>query len=183
MKRLFAIVLCVELLTACSGLPTGVPPASVVTRRLRAEPGRVWDAARQVLDQQGYQILQEDRSAGILETDWSATNPAYQASFWVTEQQDRYSECSKPGFGQTFAGKEARLRLQVSPSLKPDETELTVQAGFRTTLTRGRGVAVGHTPPRVFCRSTGWLEDELAVRIQLVALGGRLDRLRRGGHR
>ena len=29
-------------------------------------------------------------------------NPDYQASFWVTEQQDRYSECGKPRLGQAF---------------------------------------------------------------------------------
>jgi hypothetical protein len=183
MKRLFAVVLCLELLGACGGLNPGVPPVSVVTRRLRAEPHRVWEAARQVLGQQGYQIVQEDRDAGIFETDWARMNPEYQASFWVTEQQDRYSECAKPRLGQAFEGKEARLRLQLSPSVKPDETALAVQASFRTTLVRGGRTAVGQAPPRVFCRSTGWLEDELAVRIQLVALGGRLDRLRRGGHR
>jgi hypothetical protein len=180
MKRIFAVVLVLELLAACGGLPP-VPPASVVTRRLRADPVRAWQAARQVLDHQGYQIVQEDRSTGTLETAWSPINPEYRASFWLTEQRDRYSQCAKPGLGQAYEGKEGRLRLQVSPSEKPDETALAVQATFRTALARGS--SGGHARPRVFCRSTGWLEDELALRIELVALGGRLERLRRGGHR
>jgi hypothetical protein len=183
MRRLATVLICLELLAACGGLPSMPAPAPPVTRRLRAEPTRVWQAAREVLLEHGHEIRREDRSAGVLETEWFAINPDYAASILVTGQQDRYSECAKPGLGVAFRGKEVRLRLQVSPSVSREETALTLQATFRTKQYLGLPMAAGEPRALIFCRSTGWLEDELAIRIQLRTAGEQLDRLRRGGSR
>jgi hypothetical protein len=176
------VVIAVALLAGCGGLPPVPPSSSVETRRLRAEPDRAWESARDVLAEQGYTVRRQDRGAGVLETDWFAINPGYSASLLFTEQEDRYSECARPGLGQAFRGKEVRVRLEVSPSVKKGETAVTVQATFRTKQYVGIPIAAGGVRAMVFCRSTGWLENELAVRIQVHALGG-LDRLRRGGLR
>jgi hypothetical protein len=180
--RPLAVLICLELLAACGGLPPAVPPPSIVTRALRAEPDRVWGAARDVLREEGHEIQRQDAAHRVLETDWLAINPDYSANVLVTGQEDRYSQCGKPRLGQAFRGKEVRLRVQVSPSVKTEETALTVQATFRTGQYLGLPMAIGALRAHVFCPSTGWLENELAVRIQLAALGG-LDRLRRGGSR
>ncbi len=154
----------------------------MVTRSLHAEPDRVWEAAREVLKDEGHTLRYQDAAHGVLETDWFPINPAYEANLLVTVQEDRYSQCGKPRLGQAFQGKEVRLRVQLSPSVKKDETALTIQATFQTRQYLGLPMAIGSVRAMVFCRSTGWLENELAVRIQVEALGG-LDRLRRGGSR
>jgi hypothetical protein len=182
MTALSMILIAVALLAGCGGLPPAPPPSTLETRRLRAEPDRTWESARDVLAEQGYAIRRQDRAAGVLETDWFSINPAYSASLLMTEQEDRYSECDKPGLGQAFRGKEVRVRLEVSPSVNKGETAVTVQAAFRTKQYVGMPMAAGGVRAMVFCRSTGWLENELAVRIQVHALGG-LERLRRGGFR
>jgi hypothetical protein len=181
--RVLIILLGGALLAACAGLPRVSPPPSTVTRSLRAEPERVWEAARDVLQEQGYRLQRQDRGAGVLETDWFPVNPEYEAGILLTAQEDRYSQCEKPRLGQAFRGKEVRLRFQVSPSVKKGETAVTIQATFRTTQYVGVPMATGEPRALIFCRSTGWLEDELAVRVQLQALGGQLDRIRRGGPR
>lgn len=182
MGTLYMVLIAVALLAGCRGLPPVPPSTAVETRRLRAEPDRAWESAREILAEHGYAIRRQDRAAGVLETDWFALNADYSASLLVTEQEDRYSECPRPGLGQAFRGKEVRLRLEVSPSVKKGETAVTVQATFRTKQYVGLPLAAGGVRAMVFCRSTGWLENELAVRIQVHALGG-LDRLRRGGSR
>ncbi|MFB3816329.1 MAG: hypothetical protein ACE147_01585 [Candidatus Methylomirabilales bacterium] len=182
MGRLSMVLIAVALLAGCRGLPPVPPPSPVETRRLRAELDRAWESAREVLTEQGYVVRRQDRAAGVLETDWFPINPEYSASLLFTEQEDRYSECDKPGLGQAFRGKEVRVRLEVSPSVSRGETAVTVRATFRTKQYVGVPMAAGNVRAMVFCRSTGWLENELAVRIQVQALGG-LDRLRRGGSR
>ncbi len=177
--RSLPVLICLGL-AACGSLPPSVPSPSMVTRSLHAEPDRVWEAAQAVLREEGYRIQAQDEAHRVIETDWLSMNPEYGSNLVVTVQEDRYSQCGKPRLGQAFSGKEVRLRVQVSPSVKNDETALTVQAAFRTGEYLGLPMAVGGPRAMVFCRSTGWLENELALRIQVEALGG-LDRLRRGG--
>ncbi len=180
--RAIAVLVCLGLLAACGGLPPIVPPPSMVTRSLHAEPDRVWEAAQEVLREHGHGVQRLDAAHGVLETDWFSINPGYEANLLVTAQEDRYSQCGKPSLGQAFQGKEVRLRVLVAPATKKDETALTIQATFQTGQYLGLPMAIGSPRAMVFCRSTGWLENELAVRIQIEALGG-LDRLRGGGSR
>jgi hypothetical protein len=184
MRRLCLAFIAAELAGACGGgLPQGPPPAVVETKRLRVEPRRTWEAAEALLTDQGYTLRRRDRAAGVLETDWHVINPDYNSTLLVTGQDDRYSECGKPGLGRAYGGKEVKLRLEVSPSVRKGETALAVQAVFRTAQYLGLPMAVGQPRGFAFCRSTGWLEDELAVRIQVQAVTDQLDHLRRGAPR
>ena len=108
MRRLQAILLVAGLLAGCRGLPPEPPASSLETRRLRAEPDRVWAAAQEIVAEQGYTIRRLDRGASVLETEWFPINPDYSANLLVTAQEDRYSECAPPRLGQAFRGKDAR---------------------------------------------------------------------------
>jgi hypothetical protein len=115
-----------------------------------------------------------------VETDWLTTNPEYAATIFVTGQQDRYSECGKPGLGQAFRIKQTQVKVRLSPNRR-DETDLRIDAGFRTQsyshfLFFWGGQPQGESP----CRSRGRLEEELALRMKLWTLGERLQRLQRG---
>jgi uncharacterized lipoprotein len=117
---------------------------------------QAWDAVVRILAERGYEIQREDRGAGTIETEWRTLNPDYTASILVTQNEDRYSACGKPGFGQTFRGKQVRLTVVLAP-VRRGVTDLA-------------------------CRSRGRLEDEIAIETQVRALGDHLNRTRRGVH-
>ena len=179
MSRLLAFAVGVVLLAGCAGrMPSGTVSAPE-TRRLQADPERVWQIVLQVLAEQGYPIEWRDQTAGVLETAWVPSNPGYSATLFVTEHEDRYSDCGKPGFGRAFQGKEVLLRVQISPTRRGG-TSLTVHASFRSRRYLGAPMAVGSPREDFPCHSRGRLEDELAGRIQLQVWSDQFDRLRRG---
>ena len=179
MNRLIAIAVGLALLAACAGRTPSGALLAPETRRLSAEPARAWEIAIQVLTEQGYPLEVRDQEAGLLETAWIPSNPGYRATLFVTEHEDRYSDCGKPGFGRAFQGKDVQLRLQVSPHRRGG-TSLTVEARFRSRRYLGAPMAIGAPRKDFPCHSRGRLEDELAGRIQLQVWGEQLDRLRRG---
>jgi len=179
MNRLLALTVWLALLAGCAGrMPSGALSAPE-TRRVQADRERAWEIVIQVLTEQGYPIEQRDETAGVLETAWIPINPGYRATLFVTEHEDRYSDCGKPGFGSAFQGKDVQLRLELSPARRGG-TSLTVHASFRSRRYMGAPMAVGSPREDFRCHSRGRLEDELASRIQLQAWSDQFDRLRRG---
>jgi hypothetical protein len=107
-----------------------------------------------------------------------STNPDFASSIIVTEHQDRYSDCGKPGLGRAFRGKQTRLKVILSPS-RGGETELRIDAAFRTQ--RFSSILWWNQPMGGWpCRSRGRLEEELALQMKLWILGEQLERMRRG---
>jgi hypothetical protein len=148
-------------------------------RRLEVDFGQAWEATVRTLIERGFDIRTIDRDAGIIETEWLTINPKYAASIFVTEQEDRYSTCGRPGLFRAFRGKQARLVLTLAP-VRRGEAGLRAEAYFRTQR-------YSHTPlwsDRLLgdleCSSRGRLEEEIKVQVQFRALSDQLERLRRG---
>ncbi len=166
------------LLVACgSQLPRF--PAGHESRRLEADFDQAWVAANRVLAERGQPIEAADRTSGILETEWQTFNPEYAATVFVTQHEDRYASCGKPGLGEAFRGKQVRLELALTAA-RPRETQLVIQARFRTHLWSDPLVWQGTPRGTVECRSRGRLEEEMALQIQFQLIGEQLERLRRG---
>jgi hypothetical protein len=171
-------LICVGLLAACGGV---VPPSPAPQEfhRLEADFDRAWEAAVQTLTERGYEIRAIDRAAGVMETGWLTINPAYSATIFVTEHEDRYSVCGRPTLGQAFVSKRGRLSLMLQP-IRRGETRLRAEAFFRTHGYR-HFLFWPHRPlGDVECSSRGRLEDEIWLQIQLRALSEHLERLRKG---
>jgi hypothetical protein len=166
-----------SLLVGCSTVPPG-PQGSPETRRLEADFELAYDAVLRVLGERGYTVPHTDRTAGVIESDWLVTNPEYAASVLVTEHQDRYSDCGRPGLGRAFRGKQTRLKMTLSPGRR-GETDLRVDAAFRTQ--RFSSFLWWNRPlGEWLCRSRGRLEEEVALQMKLWILGEQLERIRRG---
>jgi hypothetical protein len=168
----------VSLLTGCGGMPPGRQTSSE-SRRLEADFDLACEAAIRVLGGRGYALRSVDRTAGVIDTDWYTINPDYAASIFVTEHQDRYSDCGKPGLIRTFRGKQMRLRVTLSP-VRRGEADLKIDAAFRTQRYASFLFWVSRSPEEWSCRSRGRLEEELAAQMKLWSLGEQLERLRRG---
>jgi hypothetical protein len=166
------------LLAACAGQPPR-PQVDHESRRLDADFNQAWDAAVRVLTERGYQVVVADQAAGVLETDWKMINPEYAATVFVTQHEDRYAGCGKPGLGQAFRGKQAQLELALTPTRRRD-TDVTIRARFRTHRWSDPLLWQGQRQETVECQSRGRLEDEVAVQVQLQLIGEHLERLRRG---
>jgi hypothetical protein len=180
MRRLAAGVLCMGVLVGCGRTPPGSHPPHEA-RRLSADFDRVRDTVVRILAERGYEIRPDDRGAGTIETEWRTINPGYTASILVTQNEDRYSACGKPGFGQTFRGKQVRLTVVLAP-VRRGATDLAVHADFRTDGHSGLSLSSDAPGDEVVCRSRGRLEDEIAIETQVRALGDHLNRTRRGVH-
>ncbi len=165
------------LLTACGHQPPP-PTAQHETRRLEADFDQAWEAAIRVLTEHGYQLIVANQPSGILQTDWQTINPEYAASVFVTQHEDRYANCGKPGLGQAFQGKQALLELALTQTRRRS-TEVTIRARFRTHRSTDL-LWRGGRQETVECQSRGRLEDEVAMLIQLQLVGEHLERLRRG---
>jgi hypothetical protein len=174
MRRLALTVACLGVLAGCGGKSPRnypVPEAS----RVAVDLDRTWDAVRRVLTDRGYEIQSEDQAAGVIETAWVANNLAYSSNILITQNEDRYSDCGKPGLGKVDHGKYARLTLSVVPS-GPGQTDVVVRAAFHTTRSNLFG-ATG----TVECRSRGRLEEEVLVETKVRALTEKYQQFRRGG--
>ncbi|MEI8190365.1 MAG: outer membrane protein assembly factor BamC [candidate division NC10 bacterium] len=159
-------------------MPPGSRPPQEA-RRLGADCDQAWDTVVRILAERGYEIRQDDREAGTIETEWRTINPDYTASILVTQNEDRYSACGQPGFGQTFRGKQVRLTVMLSP-VRRGVTDLTVQADFRTDRRSSLSLSSDASGDEVACHSRGRLEDEIAIETQVRALSDHLNRTRRG---
>jgi hypothetical protein len=137
---------------------------------------RTWEAVRRLLTDRGYDLLTEDRTAGVIETAWLAINADFTSNIFVTKNEDRYSDCGKPGLWKVDRGKHARLTVYFSTP-RPGQTEMLVRAAFRTTRSSNLSAA----SDAVECRSRGRLEEEILVETQVRARGGQFQRFRRGG--
>jgi uncharacterized lipoprotein len=140
---------------------------------------QAWDAVVRVLAERGYETRQEDRGARTIETEWRTINPDYTAGILVTQNEDRYSVCGKPGLGQTFRGKQVRLTVVLAP-VRRGATDLAVHADFRTDRRSSLSLSSNASGDEVACLSRGRLEDEIAIETQVRALGDHLNRTRRG---
>jgi len=171
---LVVVCFCLGLLSACGGKNPRdyqVPEA----RRLETDVASVLEAAHRILADRGYVVREGDPATGAIETDWLTVNGDYSASVFLTRNEDRYSDCGKPGLGKTYRGKQARLTVSFSAA-GINQADVLVRATFRTER---KGLFPG--PPMVLeCRSRGRLEEEVLVQIQVRALANTLQRLRRG---
>lgn len=178
MRRLAMITVALSLLAGCGR----VPPRTYTlpdARRLEADLDMACNAVIHVLTERGYGIERLDRSAGIIQTGWLTTNPEYAAGVFVTQHQDRYSDCGKPGLGWAYRGKQSRVAVALTP-LRGNDTSLRIEAAFRTQRYSDPLVWTAQPEGDMPCRSRGRLEEELTVQIQLRALAEHLERLRRG---
>ncbi|MBI4840455.1 MAG: hypothetical protein HY803_05170 [candidate division NC10 bacterium] len=178
MRHFILAAVCLGLLGSCGGLePRRRMPQEF--RRLEADFDQTWEAAIRTLTERGYDIRTIDRPAGIIETGWLTINSDYAATVLVTEREDRYSTCGKPGLGQAFRAKEARLVLALRP-IRRGETGLRIEAFFRTQRYSDAPLWGNRPLGDAECSSRGRLEEELKVEVQLRALSDQLERLRRG---
>jgi hypothetical protein len=168
------------MLVACGRVepPRYAPPD---LRRLEADFDQAWEATVRTLTERGFDIRTLDRAAGTIETDWLTINPEYAASILVTKREDRYCACGKPGLGEAFRVKQARLALLLHPN-RPGETGLRIEASFRTQRYSDALFWADRPLGDVECSSRGRLEEEVKVEIQIRALSDQLERLRRGAH-
>jgi hypothetical protein len=178
MRRFAAGMLCMGLLVGCAGTPSG-NRSPQEARRIGVDFDQAWDTVVRILAERGYEIRQGDRTTGTIETEWRTINPDYTASILVTQNEDRYSSCGKPGFGQTFRGKQVRLTAALSP-VRRGVTDLAVRAEFRTDGHSTLSLSFGASGDEVACRSRGRLEDEVAIETQVRALTDHLNRTHRG---
>jgi len=167
MPRLVACLISLAMLGGCGGKN---PPnyAAPEARRLEGDVGRCWETMLRVLAERGYEVERADRESGIIETRWRVVNAEYSASVFVTQGEDRYSDCGKPGLGKTFQGKRARFVVHLVPA-GDRKTDVAAQAAFRTERVGG------FSSPADFqeCRSRGRLEDEVLIETQVRMLTGR----------
>ena len=180
MRGLAVAAMCAGALVACGG----VEPARRIPqdfRRLEADFALAWEVAVRVLIERGFDIRTTDRDAGIIETGWLSINPKFVATIFMTDQEDRYSTCGRPGLFRAYRGKEARLVL-ILRAMPRAEAGLRAEGHFRTQ--RYSHVPLWPNGPLgdEECSSRGRLEEEIRLQIQLRALTDQLNRLRRGAH-
>ena len=142
MRRLAVTVACLGVLAGCGGKsPRSYPVPEVA--RVAADLDRTWEAVHRVLTERGYALQSEDRAAGVIETAWLVHNPAYSSSILVTKNEDRYSDCGKPGLGKADHGKDVRLTVAFA-TRAPARRDVMMRATFRTARI---GILSSHPVP------------------------------------
>lgn len=179
-RQLAVALTCMGMLVGCGRVEPPRHPAPDL-RRLEADFDQAWEAAVRTLTERGFEIQAVDRAAGTIETGWLTINPEYTASVLVTKREDRYCACGKPGLGEAFRVKQARLALLLQP-IRPGDTELRIEASFRTQRYSDALLWANRPLGELECSSRGRLEEEVRVEIQIRALSDQLERLRRGAH-
>jgi hypothetical protein len=172
-RRLAAALLCLGMLSGCGAKSPRAYPVPE-SRRLGAEVEHVWDAACRVLADRGYDIQRTESAAGVIETEWRTQNADYAANVFVTKNEDRYSDCGKPGLWESYRRKHVRVTVNLAPVGK-QQTEVSVRAAFRTERTS----LVSQSPAPLECRSRGRLEEEIWLESQVRALSKQIQRPRR----
>jgi hypothetical protein len=180
MRRFALATVLLGVVVACGGIEPHADTRREF-RRLEADFDHAWEATIRTLKDRGYDIRTMDLSGRAIETGWLTFNPDYAATVFVTQQEDRYSICGKPGLGQAFRAKQVRLVVTLQPTRR-GETGLRTEAFFRTQRYTDTLVLANRPLGEVECASRGRLEEELRVEIQIRALSDHLDRLRRGAH-
>lgn len=178
MRLLVVATGCMSLLVACGGVQPA-PSAPPESRRLEADLDQAWEATLRTLTERGYEIRSVDRARGLIQTDWLTINPEYAATIFMTQQEDRYSDCGKPGLGQAFRGKQVRLEVALQP-IRRGETGFRVDAAFRTQRYADAPLWAGRPLGDANCRSRGRLEDEVRVEVQFRAFADQWEKIRRG---
>jgi len=173
-RRVAGGLLCLSLLGGCGAKSPRTYPLQEA-RRLEVDLDRAWETMHRILADRGYAIQYSDQAEGIIETDWIKVNVDYAASVFLTQNEDRYSDCGKPGLGKTYQGKQARLTVRVAAGGR-NQTEVLVRAAFRTE----RNAALSKSSTFLECRSRGRLEEEILVETQVRALTNQFQRFRRG---
>lgn len=178
MRGLAVAAICAGALAACGGVE---PPRHIPQdfRRLEVSFALAWEVAVRILIERGFDIRTIDRDAGIIETGWLTINPEYAATIFVTEREDRYSTCGRPGLFRAFRGKQARLVLTLR-SMPRAEAGLRAEGYFRTQRYSHAPLWSNRLLGDVECSSRGRLEEEMKLQIQLRAISEQLERLRRG---
>jgi hypothetical protein len=180
MRVALLLLLGLSLATGCGGMLPRLASAPE-GQRLEAEFAQAWDAVVQVLLDRGFSLHALDQKAGGLETTWETVNADYSASVFVTRSDDTFSNCGRPGVGEAFRGKSARIIGALAPHPRSG-TLVTLRAEFRTqrysTFGWGQDTPLG----TVECQSRGWLETELAALTQARAVKDQLERVRRGAY-
>lgn len=166
-------LLCLGLLSGCGAKSPRAYPVPE-SRRVDAEVEHLWDATCRVLADRGYDIQRADNAAGAIETEWRTHNPDYAANVFVTRNEDRYSDCGKPGLWDSYRRKHVRITVNLAPAGKR-QTEMSVRAAFRTE----RASVFSQSPAPFECRSRGRLEEEIRLESQVRALSMQIQRLRR----
>ena len=178
MRRLALTVVCAGILVACAGAELH-RHVSRDFRRVEADFTQTWEATIRTLGDRGFEVLASDRAGGRIETGWLTINPGFDATVFITDQEDRYSICGKPVLGQAFRTKQARLALTLS-AVRQGESALRVEAFFRTQRYTDAIFWSDRALGDEACSSRGRLEEEIRMEIQLRALSDQRDRLRRG---
>ena len=173
-RRVAAGLLCLSVLGGCGAKSPRTYPLQEA-RRLEVELDRTWETMHRIVVDRGYAIQHSDQPEGVIETDWITVNADYAASVFLTQNEDRYSDCGKPGLGKTYRGKQARLMVRLAAAGR-NQTEVLVRAAFRTE----RNAAFSRFATFLECRSRGRLEEEILVETQVRALTNQFQRFRRG---
>jgi hypothetical protein len=177
-RELYLGALCLGLMAGCAA--TDAPGRSQADlRRIEAEFDRTWEAALRTLSERGFGFELLEQRTGEIRSGWLVINPDFEATVVLTKMDDRYSSCGRPAVGQAYRAKEVKLHLTLRRGPR-GSTGFRVEAQFQTRRHRdlpmwGEG-DLGPVP----CASRGRLEDEIWAEVQLRAVSGQLERLRKG---
>ncbi len=149
-------------------------------RRLEVEFSLAWESAIRALAERGIPVQSSDPGIGVIETGWFDVNPDYAATFFVTDREDRYAACGKPGLFRAYYRKQARLILTLRPA-PGGESALRVEGFFRTRRYSSIPLWPSQLLGDIECRSRGRLEEEVKLQVQARALAAQLERMRRRG--
>jgi hypothetical protein len=148
-------------------------------RRIEADFDQTWEAALRTLSERGYGFQLVEQGTGEIQSGWLVINSDFEATVVLIKMDDRYSTCGRPPVGQAYRTKEAKLHLTLQRGRR-GTTGLRVEALFQTQRYRDLPMWTESALGPVPCASRGRLEDEIWAEVQLRALSGQVDRLRKG---
>jgi len=177
-RELYLGTLCLGLVAGCAATDTpGRSQADL--RRIEADFDQTWEAALRTLSERGYGFQLVEQGTGEIQSGWLVINSDFEATVVLIKMDDRYSTCGRPPVGQAYRTKEAKLHLTLQRGRR-GTTGLRVEALFQTQRYRDLPMWTESALGPVPCASRGRLEDEIWAEVQLRALSGQVDRLRKG---